>query len=378
MRNLEDELRDLYRAVTDTVREEDLPGLYEQRARPPGRRFRLGRFSAFAPLAAAAAVVAAIGAGFAVPRLVNSPAASASAAPATSSAAVGSFAPPPPFMVIINTPNAQRPLVVVSAATGRTTATVPVPRKGTAWFDVVPSVNDTTFIAAATPLRGGLCNPTYLYTLTLSASGKQVSVRPWTTPVVPAEIGSLSASADGRTLAFAETTCRGPDQKIGITRDGKTKTWQEPYPLFARDLTLSADGSKLGYTEYAVEGQSARVRVLDTGAAPGSATAASAIVYTYPAASRAPAAVISADFTTLYVSWLTAKDSFHLAGYRIGPGGVRGTLFRRTTPGGLEISLAGGQVLVWNPGVSLYLVDPVTGKATRVRTAWVNAWGIVW
>jgi hypothetical protein len=61
MRSLEDELRDAYRAVTDTVREEELPGLYEQRA----RHRRWGRFSAFAPLAAAAAVV--LGSGSASP-----------------------------------------------------------------------------------------------------------------------------------------------------------------------------------------------------------------------------------------------------------------------------------------------------------------------
>ncbi len=54
MRSLEDELREAYRAVTETVREEDLPGLYERRT----RRRRRDRFSAFAPLAAAAAVVA--------------------------------------------------------------------------------------------------------------------------------------------------------------------------------------------------------------------------------------------------------------------------------------------------------------------------------
>jgi hypothetical protein len=155
------------------------------------------------------------------------------------------------------------------------------------------------------------------------------------------------------------------------------KTWQEPYPLFADDLSLSADGSKLGYAESKVAGQGARVRVLDTGSAPGSATAASTIVYTFPAAGRAASVAIGPDFTTMDVAWLTGSDTFHLAGYRIGAGGVQGTLFRRTMPG-LLISRTGGQVLVWDPGVALYLVDPVTGKATRIRTAWTNAWGIFW
>jgi hypothetical protein len=369
MTSLEDELREAYRAVTDTVREEDLPGLYEQRAR------RRSRFGAFAPLAAAAAVVVAIGAGLIVPELLSTP--GRAAAPATPTAIPATPRTTPPFMIIVNTPNARRPLVVVSAATGRTTATVAVPRKDTAWFDVAPTASGTRFIVAATPLRGGLCNPTYLYTLTLSASGVPTSLRPWTVPVVPAEIGSLSASADGGTLAFVQTACRGPDQQIGIIRGGRMKTWREPYPLFADDLSLSAAGSKLGYAESTVARPGARVRVLDTGSAPGNATAASTVVYTYPAAGRAPSVAIGPDLTTMYVAWLTGRDTFHLVGYRIGAGGVRGTLFSRTMPGEF-VSLAGGQVLVWDPGVALYLVDPVTGKAARIRTAWTNAWGIFW
>ncbi|HWN63939.1 MAG TPA: hypothetical protein VNO25_25065, partial [Streptosporangiaceae bacterium] len=61
MKSLEDELRKLYRAVTETIREEDLPGLFEPRARTRRRSW----FGAFAPLAAAVAVVVAIGLGVA-------------------------------------------------------------------------------------------------------------------------------------------------------------------------------------------------------------------------------------------------------------------------------------------------------------------------
>ncbi|HYB16139.1 MAG TPA: hypothetical protein VEF71_11795 [Streptosporangiaceae bacterium] len=69
MTSLEDRLRDAYRAVTDTVREDELPGLHDKRA----RNRRRGRFGAFAPLAAAATVVVAIVASVAVPKLANSP-----------------------------------------------------------------------------------------------------------------------------------------------------------------------------------------------------------------------------------------------------------------------------------------------------------------
>jgi len=368
MSNLEDELREAYRAVTETVRQEDLPGLYSGRA----RRRRQARFSAFAPLAAAAAVVVAIGVGVAVPKLVSS--GSAGLRPAS-----GLPAAAPPFMIIANAPNAhRRPLLVVSAATGQTIGEVPVPGKGTTWSDVTPTSSDTTFVLAASPLRGGLCNPTYLYTLTLSGNGRVASLRPWSVPVVSAEIVSLAANLDGGTLAFVEDPCHGPNQEIGIIRGDTTKLWPEPYPLQVDSLSLSPDGSTLIYSDSDF-GSHARVRILDTGSAPGSsASAASNIVHTYPAGSRADMVAIGADSATMYVSWLAGRDTFHLAGYKIRAGSVQGTLFSQTMPAGLEISRAGSQLLVWDPDVALYLVDPLTGKTTQIRTAWLNAWGMAW
>jgi hypothetical protein len=373
MTSLEDRLRDVYRAVTDMVREEELPGLDEQRARTRRRN----RFSAFAPLAAAAAVVVAIGVGVAVPKWVSSPSRPATPATAATSAIPAGA---PPFVIVMNKPDGRGyhgPLVVVSAATGRITGTVPEPMPDTTWFDAAATGSGTTFVLAAAPLRGGLCNPTYLYKLTLSASGAPASLTPWTVPVVHAEIGSITASADGGTLAFVETGCNSPGQEIGIIRGGRMKTWQEPDLLFADFLSLSAGGSVLGYAESRM-GQGGRVRVLDTSSAPGSVTAVGRIVYTYPAAGREPSVAIGADGATMYVAWLTGWDTVHLAGYRIGPGGVQGALFRRTLPTGLSVSWAGGQLLVDNQGAAVYLVDPVTGKATPVREAWTDSWGIFW
>lgn len=327
------------------------------------------------PLAAAAAVVIAVGVGVAVPELISSP--GRPAAPATGAGT-------PPFVLVLNRPDSrgdQGPLVVISAATGRVTGTVPDPRTGTTWDDVAVTGSGTGFVLAATPSRGGLCNPTYLYTLTLSASGAPASLRPLTDPVVPAEIGSMAASADGGTLAFVADPCRGPGQQIGIIRGSTVKTWQEPYPLVADSLSLSADGRMLGYAESG-GGAGTTVRVLDTGSALGNATAAGTIVYTYPAGARGPSVTIGAGGTTMYVFWLTGPNGPHLtrtlAGYRIGPGGVQGTLFRRTLPAGLSLSQAGGQLLVWEQGVALYLVDPATGNATRVRAAWTGSWQIFW
>ena len=371
MRNLEDELREAYRAVTDTVREEDLPGLFEQRARIRRR----SPFGAFAPLAAAAAVIVAIGVSVAVPKLASSP--GRPAPPAAPAAA-------PPFALILNNPDSRGnrgPLVVVSVATGRILGRVPEPRKDATWFDVALTGSGTRFVVAAAPLRGGLCNPTYLYTLTLLASGAPASLKPFTDPVVNAEIGSIAASADGGTLAFVAGACRGPDQQIGVISGGRVKTWQEPYPLEVDSLSLSADGRKLVYADSRF-GPGASVRVLDTSSAAGSAVAASKVIYSYPAGARAPSVTIGADAATVYVFWLAGPNGYHLtrtlAGYRVGPDGVRGTLFRRIMPAGMFVSRAGRQVLVWDPGEALYLVDPVTGKATRVRGKWTDSYQVFW
>jgi hypothetical protein len=119
-----------------------------------------------------------------------------------------------------------------------------------------------------------------------------------------------------------------------------------------------------------VVGLRARVRVLDTGSAPGSATVASTIVCIFPAG-PVPRS-LGLDFTTMCVAWPARSASpsrvpdrrRRRAGHTVQPDPAR-------TP-------ADGQVLVWDPGIALYLVDPVTGKATRMGTAWTNALGIFW
>jgi hypothetical protein len=97
MTSLEDRLRDAYRAVTETVRQDELSGLDGKRA----RNRRRGRFSAFTPLAAAATVVVAIVVGVAVPKLASSPGRSANPASSRAARPVGtgvskSVAPSPP------------------------------------------------------------------------------------------------------------------------------------------------------------------------------------------------------------------------------------------------------------------------------------------
>jgi hypothetical protein len=107
MTSLEDRLRSAYRAVTDPVGEDELPGLHGTRA----RNRRRGRLSAFAPLAAAATVIVAIVVSVAVPKLASSPGRPANPdnSRAARPAGTGVSSPPAPSAPVRSAPTATSP-----------------------------------------------------------------------------------------------------------------------------------------------------------------------------------------------------------------------------------------------------------------------------
>ena len=373
MRSLEDELREAYRSVTGTVREQDLPGLYERRARCRRR----SRFSAFAPLAAAAAVVVAVGFGLVMPGLHSS-------APGRLAAPTAIPATPrttPPFMIIVNTPNARRPLAVVSAATGRTTATVAVPRKGTGMVRRGThrerhQVHSCGHAAARRPVQPHL--PVHADPV----GQRDARLLPEAVDCPRRARGDRLAECSARTAApwpSSRPHAAARISRSGSIRGGRMKTWREPYPLFADDLSLSARGASSGTPSPPSPAGGASARAghrLGTGQRDRGQHDRVHLPCCWPRALNSPSAPRTSPRCT-FPGLRTARDTFHLAGYRIGGGGVHGTLFSRTMPGEM-VSLAGGQVLPRTRGFPSHLADPVTGKATRIRTAWTNAWGIFW
>jgi hypothetical protein len=355
MTRLEDELRDLYRAVTDQVREQDVPGLHAKK-RP--------RAALFAPLAAAAAVVVAIGAGLAVPRLVSSPGQPAGQKSSTATVS-------PPFMVVATFASAsgEDRLAVLSAATGRMTGTVPPPRKDFTWDDVATTGSGTTFVLAAKPTHGNTC-PTYLYTLTLSATGAPVSVRPWTVPVVNARLSTMTMSADGSTLGYTAVACHGSSAMLGVISGHTMKTWPESYWLSGYVPSLSADGSVLAYYQRGPGGH-VTARLLDTRSA-----ASSKFLFMYPANVLTPQVLLSRDGAAAYVFWSDGTHS-HLTGYRIGRGGERPLLFQEAIPNERDLVWAGDRLFLWG-GQRTYLVNPANGKLAGYPALWLENWSAVW
>jgi hypothetical protein len=340
MTNLEDELRDLNRAVTDQVREEDLPGLYQRRRRSAW----------YVPLAAAVAVVVAITASLAVPRLVSSPAQS------VRKTAVKAATTPPFALDFVTTARIE----VLSTATGRVTGTIPVPGKGLQWSAAAPAGSGTTFVLAAIG-DATICPRSYLYRLTLSAGGAPVSVRPWTVPVVDQWIMELTASADGSTVAYTGDCYRGrPDPVYGVIRGHTVTTWPglvlEPSPSA---VSLSANGDLLAYVYQRDAYSRWTVRLLDTRSG-----TTSKVAYPFPADATTHSVVLSPDGATAYLLWGTAEERHSsLTAYRTGS---RTTLFSDTLPFEGEIAWAGSHLVLWG-GSSALLVDPATGRATAFR-----------
>jgi hypothetical protein len=371
MTNIEDELRGLYRAVTDQVREEDLPGpfpAYRPPAhRPPAHRERPRRF---APLAAAAAVVIVVAASLSVPRLLSSPG-RLIAAPTTVT---------PPFGIAesAHAPGDAVTLTAVDMATGRVTGTVPSPGTGRRWSRAVSTGSATTFVLAAVLSHpGNDCQQfTYLYRLTLSASGAPVSLRPWTFPEVDGTLQGMTVSADGSTIAYSAVGCdlrrRETMATIGVIRGHTDMTWFQTQPPFSQDLALSADGSLLAYV--ASDGSRMVVRMLGTRSAPADPTNSGTVVHSYPANALVPHVLLDPGGATAYFFWADGTH-YYLTRYRIGS---HTTLYQQTVPAAREVAWAGSKLFAWG-GRETLLIDPATGQVALFPAPWLAGYdAIVW
>ena len=369
-----DRLRDAYHAVGEAVQLEDVGDL--RRPRPLPRIAGSARWTRrLTPLAAAAAVVLALGAAVAIPRLAGHGAAAVTAPQAT-----GASSGQPPFLVDIGRA-AYRYLQVRDAATGRVLTQLKPPGEDGRWAAVAATGNPARFVVGATYLRapGAMsCTSsqdyTQLYTLTLTAAGVQASLSPlYRIPVqfdssVPSGSRSaLAVSADGRTVAYATAPCGRRTSKtqmsIVVIRDGVSRTWTTPWQAGPSSLSLSADGSELGYADITQYGWPisplGSAWILPTGSPPGSAAR-----WSRKLLSNVPDAGIqitdeelSPDGTIMYVVTATAPDdnpnkptTDTLYAYGTASGARLRTLhsWSGTTSGPPSLTIGGDEALVWD------------------------------
>jgi hypothetical protein len=235
MNEIEDRLRDAFRADAEAVSPQSLAGLAERatRARPrrPHWRSRL-----LVPLAAAAAVTAVI-----VAVTTLSPFGSGGSPAAALPAGV-------PRFYVISYDQSGLSLVIRSTATGQVTGTIRLPRRRKI-TSVAPLAGDEAYLALVQPAdaRPG---PNRLEQFTLSKTGRPSALRPLRVPV-PAGNPEFTVTPDGQTIAFFGGGTRDDTQVEVINRrTGQTRTWTgcacaASASWYGLTLSLSASGKLL-------------------------------------------------------------------------------------------------------------------------------------
>jgi hypothetical protein len=294
MSSIEDRLRGAYQEAAATVPPASLrdvpaagPG---SRLTAPGRPAPRRRRRLLAPVAAAAAVTAIAVTAVAVPQLR-----SGHGSGATGAASPG-LARPAGFFTAIG-PHGD--LLVYSAATGRQTADVGPFGRHTA-LTVAAATAGTdhhpVFIVASTSTAS--CGSSQLLSLTLDATGKPNSVASVPVPRIAGPVSALASTPDGKTIAYASAPCvqgaQAPGQ-IGVvhTNGAPSRHWGwNPDPgQSVGSLSITADGKTIEYaaSPNKISGPGSgqvlpvrQIRLLPTGAPPGTAAQRSRVAVSIP------------------------------------------------------------------------------------------------
>ena len=389
MNDIESQLRDAYQAATETVRAESIrPHVLPA---TPDHTHSPRRSSMFMPMAAAAAVVVTIGAAVAVPRLVAQPSGAAPAPTATAGAGLGTTSPP--FLVV----NRDNRLEVRSATTGRILGTVDRPDKHGVWVTVAATENPRKFVAGLQLAPSGqhcVNSQVYalLYTLTLSSSGAPDGLKPYPVAKIPGWLGGVNGSggaplvvsADGSTTAYVRMACvadyTNPRdvETIGVIKDGVARTWTISLFASPANLSLSADGSELGYVAHPQRFSPESLGsawVLPTDAAAGDATSYAHKVFSddTDGALQPQSEALSPDGKTMYILTNT-RDSHDgwlgngLYAYSTATGARLRTvhIWKNIASVAPFLTTGGDKALIWDvPSVPIQEVDLVTGAARK-------------
>ncbi len=194
-----------------------------------------------------------------------------------------------------------------SVTTGRVLAHLSPPRPGFFFAAVAATGDDRKFVLAAQG-DNGPCY-TWLYQLTLSASGQVAGLTPLRVPQITGTLssGSIAASGDGQTVAYYAYLCgarTGDAGDIGVIHlaTGQVSRWSTSPPgEQPESLSLSGDGRLLGFTDMNLGSASPSMasRILPTDAPQGTLASRSRIVFQGDSPGIYPTA-LSTDGTELY------------------------------------------------------------------------------
>jgi hypothetical protein len=267
MTAMENRLRDACQEAADTVSPQAIRGLDLEPGEPKARTLRAattrrpGRL--MGPLAAAVAVaVIAVGAFVVVPRLAGGTPGHAHRARHAQPPVLRRLAVLPKYTVFIN----GNALDVVVTATGHVTGQLSAPaRQG--FTDLAGTASDRTFFVATQTGTKKIPCQTMFYQFSLGADGQPSALTPLPVGSLLGLPTSLAASANGSLVAYSVVLCAGePGDPVGTAGLGRrighiglidlaagkiTRQWS--YTLdedYTSDLSMSADGTLVGYSNY--------------------------------------------------------------------------------------------------------------------------------
>ena len=358
MTRLEERVTEACREAAGTVRPDAVRGLdlkADGRAAGTQRAVRTRRPGrVLAPLAAAAAVaVIAVAATVVMPRLSGRAPGHAGRPRHASHPAAGALAALPTYTVLTNGSG----LEVIVTATGRVVGRLSAPA-GQAFAAVAGTAGDRTFFAAADLNPQTSCQA-FFYRFRLGADGRPSALTPLPVGPLPGLPTALAASATGSLAAYSVVGCAGStpghiglDQPIGhiglidLTAGRIARQWS--YTLgedYTNDLSMSADGRLLGYSNFQNDSQVGRV--LAASAPPGPDQRYSAVVVRQPGATA-----LSASGRLMYA--MTGAHDQVLAAYDTASGQLVTVLHQwpaALQPGPLVADPAGRYLLVSVTGI---------------------------
>jgi hypothetical protein len=311
----QERLRDAFRADAEAIGPETMRALGTARDPEPirlagpgdrRRRGRPGRIRRIGfPVAAAAAVTGIVVlAAVLVPRALSQRASHATGANTGGAAAGhrsgGVAAPPYPAFFVAANPDSNR-LEVRRATTGALAATVRAPAGVT--FASVGTGDSQTFVVAAWPGSG--CR-TLLYEFRLGAAGRPGPLTPFGGGSVPGDISTnIAVGASDHVIAYGADSCGRPNHPTAGLRvtdlaTGHTTRWSFPDQQDVGSLSLSADGSELGYIVDETKLFPSIAAVVPVGAGSGTLAGRSHIVEPARSLTNISSAVLSPDGKTLW------------------------------------------------------------------------------
>jgi hypothetical protein len=141
---------------------------------------------------------------------------------------------------------------IFSSATGTPAGAIKSPASQT--FESLSRLgDDQTFVAASYDRSACV---THLWKFTIDAAGKPSALTPLSVPQLSGSPEELTSSADGKVLAFSLSGCQPNDLQIGVIHltTGQVTHWHNPG--IGASVSLTADGSVLGFAFGPLQGDS--------------------------------------------------------------------------------------------------------------------------